>query len=161
MKVIPSGLKILTLFILFQWCLFNTALASDRLIMTGENNSTNVDVVDATNLTFTVVDSMTATSDFGGMRGIFGMSLHPFTQEKCVVYQPLAASSNDRRLGIIDQTTASSGEYDYLLKIITHDMNSYNRLVHEKILRLPSIRSVNTSFSMQQKKRTSQLPIGD
>jgi hypothetical protein len=28
-------------------------------------------------------------------------------------------------------------------------------------LRLPSIRSINTSFSMQQKKRTSQLPIGD
>ncbi|WP_246027015.1 Lrp/AsnC family transcriptional regulator [Marinicella litoralis] len=56
---------------------------------------------------------------------------------------------------------ATSGEYDYLLKIVTQDMNSYNQLIYEKILRLPSIRSVNTSFSMQQKKRTSQLPIGD
>ncbi len=56
---------------------------------------------------------------------------------------------------------ATSGEYDYLLKIVTQDMNSYNQLIYDKILMLPSIRSVNTSFSMQQKKRTSQLPISD
>jgi DNA-binding Lrp family transcriptional regulator len=54
---------------------------------------------------------------------------------------------------------ATSGEYDYLLKIVATDMQSYNQLIYEKILRLPSIRSVNTSFSMQEKKRTSQLPI--
>lgn len=54
---------------------------------------------------------------------------------------------------------ATSGEYDYLLKIVTRDMNSYNHLVYDKILSIPSIRSVNTSFSMQQKKRTSHLPI--
>ncbi len=54
---------------------------------------------------------------------------------------------------------ATSGEYDYLLKIVARDMNDYNQLIYEKILRLPSIRSINTSFSMQQKKRTSHLPI--
>lgn len=54
---------------------------------------------------------------------------------------------------------ATSGEYDYLLKIITKDMKSYNQLVYEKILTLPSIRSVNTSFSMIQKKQTTILPI--
>ncbi len=56
---------------------------------------------------------------------------------------------------------ATSGEYDYLLKIVTRDMNSYNHLIYDKILMLPSIRSVNTSFSMQQKKRTSHVPISD
>ncbi len=56
---------------------------------------------------------------------------------------------------------ATSGESDYLLKIVARDMNDYNQLIYEKILRLPSIRSINTSFSMQQKKRTSHLPIGD
>lgn len=56
---------------------------------------------------------------------------------------------------------ATSGEYDYLLKIVTRDMNSYNHLIYDKILTLPSIRSVNTSFSMQQKKRTSHVPISD
>jgi DNA-binding Lrp family transcriptional regulator len=54
---------------------------------------------------------------------------------------------------------ATSGEYDYLLKIVATDMQTYNQLIYEKILRLPSIRSVNTSFSMQEKKRTSQLPV--
>ena len=56
---------------------------------------------------------------------------------------------------------ATSGEYDYLLKIVATDMQAYNQLIYEKILRLPSIRSVNTSFSMQEKKRTSQLPVVD
>lgn len=86
--------------------LSGTGLAADRLIMTGENNSTNVDIVDATNQTFTVVDSMTAMSDFGSIRGLFGMSLHPFTQEMYVVYQPSPGGASDRRLGIIDQATA-------------------------------------------------------
>ncbi len=54
---------------------------------------------------------------------------------------------------------ATSGEHDYLLKIVSKDMQSYNQLIYDKILTLPHIRSINTSFSMQQKKRTAHLPL--
>ncbi len=54
---------------------------------------------------------------------------------------------------------ATSGEQDYILKIVSKDMQSYNQLIYDKILALPHIRSINTSFSMRQKKRTAHLPL--
>ena len=54
---------------------------------------------------------------------------------------------------------ATSGEHDYLLKIVSKDMQSYNQLIYDNILALPHIRSINTSFSMRQKKRTAHLPL--
>jgi len=54
---------------------------------------------------------------------------------------------------------ATSGAYDYLLKIVAIDMQHYNTFIDEKILRIPSIRSVNSSFSMMQKKQTTVLPL--
>lgn len=54
---------------------------------------------------------------------------------------------------------ATSGEHDYLLKIVTADMQSYNQLIYDHILSIPHIRSINTSFSMRQKKTTAHLPL--
>ena len=54
---------------------------------------------------------------------------------------------------------ATSGDYDYFLKITTADMKAYNYFLYEKLLKMDAIRSVNTSFSMMQKKRTTQLPL--
>lgn len=59
----------------------------------------------------------------------------------------------------VQECHATSGGYDYLLKIITADMKSYNQFMYERLLKLKAIRSVNTSFSMQQKKVSTQLPL--
>jgi len=59
----------------------------------------------------------------------------------------------------VQECHATSGGYDYLLKIITVDMKSYNHFMYEKLLKLKAIRSVNTSFSMMQKKVSTQLPL--
>ncbi len=60
----------------------------------------------------------------------------------------------------VQECHATSGGYDYLLKIIAVDMQSYNKFMYEKLLKLKAIRSVNTSFSMKQKKVSTQLPLG-
>ena len=107
-----------------------------------------------------LIKSYTAIVD----QEMLGLNLTAFAQISLDNHHPETVKLFDQGIQQwpeILECHATSGEYDYLLKIITQDMNSYNRLVHEKILRLPSIRSVNTSFSMQQKKRTSQLPIGE
>ena len=59
----------------------------------------------------------------------------------------------------VQECHATSGSYDYLLKIITADMLAYNNFMYEKLLKLKAIRSVNTSFSMMQKKVSTQLPL--
>ncbi len=93
-----------------------------------------------------------------------GLSITAFAQISLDNHHPETVEQFDQGIQQwpeILECHATSGEYDYLLKIVARDMNDYNQLIYEKILRIPSIRSINTSFSMQQKKRTSHLPIGD
>lgn len=71
----------------------------------GEYYSDQIDIIDTTDLTFTITGSMTATSDFGSVDGIYGMALHPTTEEMYVCYQSSGAGS--RRLGTIDEATAA------------------------------------------------------
>ncbi|MFK8013563.1 MAG: Lrp/AsnC family transcriptional regulator [Marinicellaceae bacterium] len=59
----------------------------------------------------------------------------------------------------VQECHATSGGSDYLLKIITADMQGYNNFMYEKLLKLKAIRSVNTSFSMMQKKVSTELPL--
>jgi DNA-binding Lrp family transcriptional regulator len=93
-----------------------------------------------------------------------GLSITAFAQISLDNHHPETVEQFDQGIQQwpeILECHATSGEYDYLLKIVARDMNDYNQLIYEKILRIPSIRSINTSFSMQQKKRTSHLPIAD
>ncbi len=53
----------------------------------------------------------------------------------------------------------TSGEHDYMLKVITADMASYEHFLSEKMLRLPSVRTVNTGFVLRRKKYTTALPL--
>lgn len=59
----------------------------------------------------------------------------------------------------VQECHATSGGYDYLLKITTVDMQAYNNFMYEKLLKLKAIRSVNTSFSMMQKKISTELTL--
>lgn len=59
----------------------------------------------------------------------------------------------------VQECHATSGGHDYLLKIITVDMQAYNIFLNGKLLKLKAIRSVNTSFSMVQKKISTELPL--
>jgi len=59
----------------------------------------------------------------------------------------------------VQECHATSGGYDYLLKITTVDMQAYNNFMYDNLLKLKAIRSVNTSFSMKQKKMSTQLPL--
>jgi DNA-binding Lrp family transcriptional regulator len=56
---------------------------------------------------------------------------------------------------------ATSGDSDYLLKIVTRDMPAYNRFLSEKLLTLPAIRAINSSFSLNCKKNTTDLPLAE
>jgi DNA-binding Lrp family transcriptional regulator len=52
-----------------------------------------------------------------------------------------------------------SGNHDYLLRIVAADMQAYEEFLRLRLLPNPSVRSVNTSFSMNAKKMTTALPI--
>ncbi len=52
-----------------------------------------------------------------------------------------------------------SGQYDYLLKIVCESMEAYETYLSRELLRQTDVRSVNTSFVLNQKKFTTALPI--
>lgn len=52
-----------------------------------------------------------------------------------------------------------SGDRDYVLQIISRDMESYNDFLNTKILHHSSVRSASSSFALRRVKYTTQLPF--
>lgn len=52
-----------------------------------------------------------------------------------------------------------SGERDYVLQIISRDMDSYNDFLNTRILHHSSVRSASSSFALRRVKYTTQLPF--
>ena len=52
-----------------------------------------------------------------------------------------------------------SGERDYVMQIISKDMESYNQFLNTKILHHSSVRSASSSFALRRVKYTTALPF--
>ena len=63
------------------------------------------------------------------------------------------------RLPEIQECCKIAGDADYLLKIITHDLQSYNRIITEYLLKAPEVASVRSSIVLEEIKRTTELPL--
>lgn len=57
------------------------------------------------------------------------------------------------------ECSSLSGQYDYLLKIVSRSMSEYEHFISSELLHLPGVQSVNTSFVLDQKKYTTALPL--
>ena len=54
---------------------------------------------------------------------------------------------------------ATSGEHDYMLKVVAPDMASYQDFLSGYLLKIGVVRTVNTSFVLKQQKNTTALPM--
>ena len=54
---------------------------------------------------------------------------------------------------------ATSGEHDYMLKVVAPDMASYQDFLSGYLLKIGVVRTVNTSFALKQQKNTTVLPL--
>ncbi len=52
-----------------------------------------------------------------------------------------------------------TGSYDYMLRVITHSVSSYEVVVKKKIAHLPHFQDMNTSFALREVKQSLGLPI--
>lgn len=55
---------------------------------------------------------------------------------------------------------ALSGQWDYLLKVVVPDLPSYSRFLMERVLALPVVVNVQSSFVLETVKETTALPLG-
>lgn len=54
-----------------------------------------------------------------------------------------------------------TGAADFLLMVVAEDLDSYSALLQSKLHRLPGVKQVQTSFSLQEFKGFEDLPIPD
>ena len=64
-----------------------------------------------------------------------------------------------RRCDEVQECCSMSGQYDYLIKVVARDMESYEEFLSGKLLRLGGVQTANTSFVLKQKKSTTALPL--
>ncbi|TFY97110.1 Lrp/AsnC family transcriptional regulator [Ramlibacter humi] len=86
-----------------------------------------------------------------------------------VLVQLTLASHTDETLYQFGRTLAAipevqeaylvSGEYDYLIRIVVKDTRDYERLLREKLYKIPGIRHSKSSFVLRVLKDTLVPPI--
>ena len=54
---------------------------------------------------------------------------------------------------------AMSGGYDYLLRVVTADLQAYNRFLRDKLLCLSSVSQVETGFGLERVLGRTALPL--
>lgn len=52
-----------------------------------------------------------------------------------------------------------SGERDYVLQIVTRDMDAYTGFLNHQILKHPAVRSASSTFVLRRVKYTTRLPL--
>ena len=70
-----------------------------------------------------------------------------------------AFESSVRSYAEVMECWAMSGGYDYLLRVVTTDLQAYNRFMRDKLLSLPSVSQVETGFGLEQVLGRTALPL--
>jgi DNA-binding Lrp family transcriptional regulator len=52
-----------------------------------------------------------------------------------------------------------SGASDFLLEIVVADLPAYERLLSERLMTLPMVADIRTSFSLRRVRSEGQLPL--
>ena len=64
-----------------------------------------------------------------------------------------------QRLPDVMECYSVSGDRDYMLLIVSRDMDSYNEFLNREILDHPSVHSASFSFALRRIKYTTSLPL--
>jgi len=63
------------------------------------------------------------------------------------------------RLPEVQECFKLTGDADYMLRIITSDLQSYNRILTEYLLKAAEVAAVRSGIVLEQVKRTTALPL--
>ena len=64
-----------------------------------------------------------------------------------------------RRLPEVQECYKITGEADYLVRITTGTLESYNRILTEYLLKVPEVAAVRSSLVLEETKHTTALPL--
>jgi Lrp/AsnC family leucine-responsive transcriptional regulator len=91
-----------------------------------------------------------------------GLSVQAFVQVKLERQTDENVSQFQQELESLDAVVschAVTGEYDFLLQVITTDLDALSNIVLKKLLSIRSVRDVHSSIVLQTIKRSVRLPL--
>jgi DNA-binding Lrp family transcriptional regulator len=59
----------------------------------------------------------------------------------------------------VTECYSTTGESDYILKIVAPDIKAYDSFLHERIFKIPAVAQVRTSVVLREIKFDTQLPL--
>jgi len=93
---------------------------------------------------------------------MLGLQIHVLLSVSMVEHSDQVRQSFETHVGGLPEVMecySVSGERDYVLQIISRDMESYNEFLNTKILHHSSVRSASSSFALRRVKYTTALPF--
>lgn len=64
-----------------------------------------------------------------------------------------------RRLPEVIGVWMMAGDMDFLLHVVVPDLEAYGRFTRDRVIRLPGVKDVHTSFVIEAVKRRGELPL--
>jgi Lrp/AsnC family transcriptional regulator len=91
-----------------------------------------------------------------------GLQIHVLLSVTMVAHSDQVRQSFERHVEDLPEVMecfSVSGERDYVLQIISRDMESYNEFLNTRILHHDSVHSASSSFALRRVKYTTALPF--
>lgn len=91
-----------------------------------------------------------------------GLNITAFANVKLSHVQEDALEEFEAAVTAFDEVTECytiSGSMDFLIRIVTENMQSYETFLRKKLLKLPMVSEVNTHFAVTQVKYTTAVPL--
>lgn len=91
-----------------------------------------------------------------------GLEVMVFASIKLSEHGTQSLPEFEEAVGALDEVVGAyvtTGENDYLLQVVTRDIESYERLLRDHLLQLPTVREVHSQIVLNETKTTTKLPI--
>lgn len=91
-----------------------------------------------------------------------GLPVNAFVEVKLVRERKNEARIFEERVRDLPEVMecyAMSGGYDYLLRVVSADLEQYNRFLRDQLLEIESVDTVQTSFALERLIYRTSLPL--
>ena len=91
-----------------------------------------------------------------------GLQVEAFVTVAMASYAPDVVTGFHHRMSALDQVVdccATTGDADYLLRVVARDLRSFSALINQELLGHGDIARVHSSVVLERIKRTTALPL--
>ncbi|MBB4066192.1 Lrp/AsnC family transcriptional regulator [Gellertiella hungarica] len=92
-----------------------------------------------------------------------GLKVSVFVSVQLVSQDDENISSFERDIATIPQVMECylmTGDYDYLLRVVTRDLNEFEELLRSRLIKMKQVKSIRSSSALRRVVYKTALPIG-